>query len=294
MPPAPCTSGSTMMPAISLGVALEQPRQAPRRCASSVGRSTMRCSGSSPRNSVVHAGVGIAHRHRAGGVAVIAALEGDELGAAADAAVEPVLHRHLHRDLDRDRAGLGEEHAVEIARQQRREPPRQRQRLLVHQPAEHHMRHRRELPLDRLRGYADGCSRGRRSTTRRCRRSARARRRARCGSRRCARPAAAAARSSSAHRAARCARARPRTSRAVCGSPAIQCFQSIVVDAILPVRQHGHPECVRSTNSRQQARRTGSRAACTACWPRPTGSTASGSSATAGGCCRSPATTIST
>ena len=30
---------------------------------------------------------------------------------------------------------------VEIARQQRREPPRQRQRLLVRQPAEHHVRH---------------------------------------------------------------------------------------------------------------------------------------------------------
>ena len=39
-----------------------------------------------------------------------------------------------------------------------------------------------ELALDRLRGCADGCSRGRRSTTTRCRRSARGRRRARCGS----------------------------------------------------------------------------------------------------------------
>ena len=67
----------------------------------------------------------------------------------AHAAIEPVLHRHLHGDLDRDRAGIGKEHAVEIAGQQRRQPPRQRQRLLVHQPAEHHMRHRRELALDR-------------------------------------------------------------------------------------------------------------------------------------------------
>ena len=32
---------------------------------------------------IVHAGVRIAHRHRAGGVAVIAALERDELGAAS-------------------------------------------------------------------------------------------------------------------------------------------------------------------------------------------------------------------
>ena len=162
----------------------------------------------------VHAGVGIAHRHRAGGVAVIAALEGDELVAPAHAAIDPVLHRHLHGDLDRDRAGVGEEHAVEIARQQRRQPPRQRQRLLVHQPAEHHMRHRGELALDRLPdvrmvvavaggppggdavdqlapvGEHDAAALGARDR------------------------AAAGAPSSSAHRAARRGRARPHTSRA--------------------------------------------------------------------------------
>ncbi len=81
---------------------------------------------------------------------MIAALEGDELGAAADAPVEPVLHRHLHGDLDRHRAGVREEHPIEIAGHQGREPSRQRQRRLVRQPAEHHMRHRCELPFDRL------------------------------------------------------------------------------------------------------------------------------------------------
>ena len=50
----------------------------------------------------------------------------------------------------------------------------------------------------------------------RCRRSARGRRRARCGSLRCARPAAAAGPSSSARRAARPGRARPHTRRGSC------------------------------------------------------------------------------
>ncbi len=107
--------------------------------------------GQKPAEQRVHAGVGIAHRHRAGGVAVIAARKARNFAARAHAAVEPELHRHLHGDLDRDRAGLGEEHAVEIARQQRRQPARQRERLLVHEPAEHHVRHQRELALHRRR-----------------------------------------------------------------------------------------------------------------------------------------------
>jgi hypothetical protein len=59
------------------------------------------------------------------------------------------LHRHLHRDFDRDRAGFAEEHLVEIAGQQRGQPARQRERRLVGQPAEHDMRHQHKLPLDR-------------------------------------------------------------------------------------------------------------------------------------------------
>jgi hypothetical protein len=79
---------------------------------------------------------------------VIAALERNEFAAASDAAIAPVLQRHLESDLDRHRPGFGKEHAIEIARQHRRQPPRQRQRLLVDEPAEHHMRHRPQLPRD--------------------------------------------------------------------------------------------------------------------------------------------------
>ena len=43
-----------------------------------------------------------------------------------------------------------EEHASEVAWHARREPPSQRERLLVSEPAEHDVRHQRELALDRL------------------------------------------------------------------------------------------------------------------------------------------------
>ena len=105
--------------------------------------------GQKPVKQRVHSGLRIAYCHRASGVAVIAARKGDEFRAAADAAVEPILHRHLHGDFDRDRAGVGKKHPVEIARHQRSEPPRQGERLLVDQPAEHDMGHHRELALDR-------------------------------------------------------------------------------------------------------------------------------------------------
>ena len=98
----------------------------------------------------VHAVVGIADRHRAGGVAVIAAAEGDEVGCAPRS---PRLSQYCTAIFIATSTAtepeLGEEHPVEIAGQQRGEPPRQRQRLLVHEPAEHHMRHVCKLPLDR-------------------------------------------------------------------------------------------------------------------------------------------------
>jgi hypothetical protein len=97
----------------------------------------------------VHAGLGVARRHRPGRVAVIAAFEGEEFLARAHAPVQPELHRHLHGDLDRDRAGLGKEDMVEIARHARGEPAREREPLLVGEPAEHHMGHERELAFDR-------------------------------------------------------------------------------------------------------------------------------------------------
>ena len=197
------------------------------------------------------------------------------------------------RDLDRDRAGLGKEHAVEIARQQRRQPPRQRQRLLVRQPAEHHMRHGRELALDRRADMRMVVAVAGGPPARRCRRSARARRRARCGSPACAPPAAAASPSSSAHRAARRGRARPRTSRARCAVFAGIARHLALHCSLLSAHLRSPMQLARRLRASASSP-IWSAATCAARWPRPCARTASGSSATAGGCCRSPATTIST
>src|SRR5262249_32511542 len=98
----------------------------------------------------VHAAAGIAARHRPGGVAVIAAFEGEEILSLAHALVQPELHRHLHGDLDRNRPGLRKEHTGQITWQECRKPARERERLFVGEAAEHDMRHERELALDRL------------------------------------------------------------------------------------------------------------------------------------------------
>ncbi len=84
MPPAPCTSGSTMMPASSSACRSSTPD---KRCdAFLVARQLDHdVLGQKPAKQRVHAVVWIAHRHRAGGVAVIAAAEGDELAAPAHA-----------------------------------------------------------------------------------------------------------------------------------------------------------------------------------------------------------------
>ena len=67
---------------------------------------------------MVHAVVGIGYRHGAGGVAVVAAVECDEARSPCDALVAPVLHRHLHGDLHRDRSGIRKEHPVKARRHQ--------------------------------------------------------------------------------------------------------------------------------------------------------------------------------
>ena len=102
------------------------------------------------RQQRVHALLRVAHRHRRLRVAVVAAAERQQPRAPALPAVEPVLQRHLARHLDRHRAALGEEHALEVARQQRRQPLGQPQGRLVHQPAQHHVRHPAELPRHRV------------------------------------------------------------------------------------------------------------------------------------------------
>ena len=79
MPPAPCTSGSTTMPAISSACCSSRRRE--RGGARLVGRQVDdEVLGQETVEQAVHAGVRIADRHRAGGVAVIAAAEGDRSG----------------------------------------------------------------------------------------------------------------------------------------------------------------------------------------------------------------------
>ena len=94
--------------------------------------------------------VGIADGHRSCGIAMIGPGEGQKLLSRAHALVQPELHRHLHGDLDGDRAGVGEEYAGQIARHAGCEPSGQRERLLVGEPAEHDVRHQRKLSLDRF------------------------------------------------------------------------------------------------------------------------------------------------
>ena len=98
-----------------------------------------------PGKQAVHAFFRIADGHRRQGVAVIAALERQEPGAAGDAAVDPVLQRHLHGDLDRHRAAFGEEHVVQVAGQQACKPGGQPIGRLVRQAAEHHVRRALQL-----------------------------------------------------------------------------------------------------------------------------------------------------
>src|ERR1700689_1864434 len=100
----------------------------------------------------MHASCAVAHRHRAERVAVIAVPETYKLVSLSLAAIQEKLYRHLERDLDCDRSGIGKEHMVEIARQQPRQARGQGRGLLMRQPRHHHMRHGFELALD---GFAN-------------------------------------------------------------------------------------------------------------------------------------------
>ncbi len=100
---------------------------------------------------MVHAVVGIGYRHGAGGVAVVAAVECHEARPPCDALVAPVLHRHLHGDLDRDRSGIRKKHPVKARWHQCGEPAGKRQRRFMSKPAEHHMRHDVKLAPHRCR-----------------------------------------------------------------------------------------------------------------------------------------------
>ena len=146
--------------------------RAPLRLRASRGRSAKICFGSQPSKCACMLFLGVAHRHRPQGVAVIALAERQEADAAALPAIQPRLDRHLHRHLDGDRAGVGEEHVVQIGRGSKaRQPLRQPLGRFMGKAAEHDVRHGGELAFDGLAGCAGGCIRGRRSTMRRCRRS---------------------------------------------------------------------------------------------------------------------------
>ncbi len=87
----------------------------------------------------VHALFGVAQGHGRQGVAVIAAAEAEEAPLGRASGDHPVLQRHLQRHLDRDRTGLGEEHAGEVAGQHVGQPFGQLIGRLVGQAGEHYM-----------------------------------------------------------------------------------------------------------------------------------------------------------
>ncbi len=84
------------------------------------------------------------------GVAVVAAAPGEQPPPLRAAARAPVLQAHLDRDLDRDRARVGEEDVLQRLRGDLHERGRQPDRGLVGEPAEHHMAHPPELVADGL------------------------------------------------------------------------------------------------------------------------------------------------
>jgi hypothetical protein len=98
----------------------------------------------------VHAAVGVGDGHAVEGVAVVATEDGEEprpLGAP-DSPLE--LQHHLHRDLDRDRAGVGEEDLLQAVGGELDERAAERDRGVVGQPAEHHVAEAVDLVADRL------------------------------------------------------------------------------------------------------------------------------------------------
>ena len=146
MPPAACTSGSDER---------RRARSRARRpcartranCSSVVGSGTTTCSGSTRRTACA---CRLPDRRRTSRRTCRrdSRAEAQEARAAQLAAVEPILQGHLHRDFDSHRAGLGEKHVLEISGQQRRESRCQDRGRRVHEPAEHHVRHSRELRGD--------------------------------------------------------------------------------------------------------------------------------------------------
>ena len=105
--------------------------------------------GQHPAEERVHAADRVGHRHRRERVAVVAPADREEPGPRPPGREVP-LQRHLHRDLDRHRARVGEEDVLEPVGGEVDEAPGEPDRRLVGQPAEHHVRHRAELAMGRV------------------------------------------------------------------------------------------------------------------------------------------------
>ena len=93
----------------------------------------------------MHAAVRVADAHRGEGVAVIAAAPSHQPPFSGPSAAAPVLQRHLHRDLDRHRSRVAEEHRLQPGWRQVDQQLGQPRRGLVGQAAEHDVVHRRQL-----------------------------------------------------------------------------------------------------------------------------------------------------
>ncbi len=114
-----------------------------------------------------------ADRNAAEADAVIAALAADQPGARALAAHIMIGQRDLERGVDRFRAGIAEEHAVEIARRQRRDAARQLERLRMGELERRRIIELRGLALDRRDDRVAAMAGIACTTARRCRRARR-------------------------------------------------------------------------------------------------------------------------
>ena len=94
-----------------------------------------------PGEHRVHPALGVAHGHAAGGVAVVAAAHGQHPRAARPATTALRLQRHLQRDLDRHRPGVGQEDVLQPLGGDRDQPLGQPDGRGVGQSTEHHVRH---------------------------------------------------------------------------------------------------------------------------------------------------------
>ncbi|SKY86054.1 Uncharacterised protein [Mycobacteroides abscessus subsp. abscessus] len=101
--------------------------------------------GQNPTPHRVHPPLGIADAHRGEGVAVVPTAPGQQARAARLATTAPILQRHLHRDLDRHRTRIAEEHLLQGCWCDVDEQLREPRGGLVGQSAEHHVAHRLQL-----------------------------------------------------------------------------------------------------------------------------------------------------